>query len=363
MIKLKCNRQAEFMNKKITRILLKDIAAAAGCSQAAVSRALSTDILQQRLVSAETAQAVQQAARQLGYRPRSNSQRRAVGIVGVFIPPGRTILTLDLLNAITQEANKANTPIHCYNCADSKSFNHFMNNYADSCQVLGVLSYYPPDERDVPAFMSMAEKLRKNAAPLVVIHNNAPENFPAVTVKFDNYLGGKLAGEYLKSLNCREYFILGSSIPAANNQHDDYLQQRLMGCYNALSTSQQRSCQMLINNHGHSHEQIMNAIERFYRMVDWKQPEPIGIFCDNDRLALSLHSFLQYHNIAIGIQAKLVGYNDEEITQYVYPALTSVRQPFDEMGSIAMTKLLNLMKGKVERSELIRPKLIKRASA
>ena len=350
------------MQKKSSRILLKDIAEAAGCSQAAASRALSPDVLQKRLVSSETLQAVQQAARQLGYRPRSNRQRRAVGIVGVFIPAGRTVLTLDLLNAITQEANRACTPIHCYNCADSTSFNHFMNNYADSCQVLGVLSYYPPDEKDVPAFMNMAEKLRKNSAPLVVIHNNVPDNFPAVTVKFDNYYGGKLAGEYLKSLDCREYFILGSSIPVSHTQQD-YQQQRLMGCYNALNTQQQNICHMLINNQGHACDQQMDVIERFYRMVDWKHQSSVGIFCDHDRMALALHSFLQYHNISIGIQAKIIGYNDEEITQYVYPALTTIRQPFGKLGSIAMIKLINMMKGKSESSLLIKPSLVKRASA
>jgi LacI family transcriptional regulator len=350
------------MKNSSKRTLLKDIAREAGCSQAAASRALSSDILQNRLVSAETALLVQQAARKLDYRPRSNRQRRAVGIVGVFIPEGHTILTLDLLNAITRVANHANTPIHCYNCADSASFNHFISNYADRRQVLGALSYYPPDERDVPAFMNMFEKLRQNSAPLVVIHNNAPENFPAVTVKFDNYHGGKLAGDHLKNLNCREYFILGSSVPASYTTQD-YQQQRLMGCYNALNNQQQNICNMLINNQGQSCEQLQDMIERFYRMVDWKRQGSIGIFCDNDRLALTLHSFLQYHKIAIGSQAKIVGYNDEEITQYVYPALTTIRQPFAEMGNIAMTKLFNLMQGKSEKSQLIKPELVIRASA
>ncbi|MBE6379939.1 MAG: LacI family transcriptional regulator [Lentisphaerae bacterium] len=350
------------MKTDCKRVLLKDIAALAGCSLAAASRALSPDPLLNRLVSAETMQAVKNAAQQLAYRPRRSRQRRALGIVGVFIPQGNTILSLDLLNAITAVANQANTPIHCYSNADSASFNHFINNYADSHHALGVVSYYPPDERDVPAFMDMFDKLRQNSAPLVVIHNNAPDNFPAVTVKFDNYYGGKLAGEYLKSLDCREYYILGGSVPGVLNP-DDYLQQRLMGCYNALSSNLSTSCHMLINNQGQSFEHLQDVIGRFYRMVDWKCHGPVGIFCDNDRLALILHSFLQYHKTAVGSQAKIVGYNDEEISQYVYPPLTTVRQPFDELGKAAMLKLFNMMQGKSEKSLLIRPTLIKRSSA
>ena len=120
---------------------------------------------------------------------------------------------------------------------------------------------------------------------------------------------------------------------------------------------------MLINNQGQSFEHLQDVIERFHRMVDWKCHGPVGIFCDNDRLALILHSFLQYHKTAVGSQAKIVGYNDEEISQYVYPPLTTVRQPFDELGKAAMLKLFNMMQGKSEKSLLIRPTLIKRSSA
>ena len=47
---------------KKTRVLLKDIAREANCSTAAVSRALSADVQQQKLVAPDTFAAIMQAA-------------------------------------------------------------------------------------------------------------------------------------------------------------------------------------------------------------------------------------------------------------------------------------------------------------
>ena len=65
----------------------------------------------------------------------------------------------------------------------------------------------------------------------------------------------------------------------------------------------------------------------------------------------------------VGRQIKLVGYDDLEQTIHTYPRLTTIRQPFAEMGSLAVRKLFNLMKGYPEKSEILEPELIIRESS
>lgn len=345
------------MKKK--RVLLKDIAAEANCSLAAVSRALSRDIQQQRLVARDTFDTIMQAAERLEYSPQQKPQR-SLGTVGVFVPMGHSSLTLELLNGITQAANEVHTPLHCYNYQDGSGFTDFVNHHLSRHRTTGVLSYYPWDDTSLKAFLVMHKKLTEQNIPLVIIHNDAPENFHEISVKFDNYYGGKLAGRHLLDHKCREYFILGNIKNLNSSMH--YSFQRLQGCYNELTADPRNVCHMLTNNMGYSVDNKHGLIELLYKMVNWRQDGPVGIFCDNDRLATYLMTFLLSKQISIGTQAKIVGYNGESFTASMYPALTTVKQDFYKLGFTAMHKLFNIMRGKNESSLLIKPELIVRSS-
>ena len=97
------------------RITLKDVAAAANCSIAVASRALSTDNNQNKTVNANTALAVIKAAQDLDYIPQQrNVKSKPLGHVGVFIPENYSAQVLHLLAGISAEAEKYNTPIYYF---------------------------------------------------------------------------------------------------------------------------------------------------------------------------------------------------------------------------------------------------------
>lgn len=342
---------------KPKRITLAEVADAAGCSVAVASRALSTDLLQNRTVAEATAASVVAAARRLGYLPRrSFAHRRAVGVVGVFLPSSRSVMMLELMDTIAGAARKANTPIHLYANADAASFREFMQSYGDSSRSIGAIAYYPPDPGDVPDFLAMHEQLTRRGAPLVLVHNNAPEDFPAVQVRIDNFHGGVLAGEYLASQKCREFLALGVE--------SDYRYQRIEG-FRSYLAERGRSVALLLRGAGFNdwdmerHLQVARQVER---MIDWQTPDPVGIFADNGLLALFLHNYFQSRGVAVGRKLRIVGYDDEIFAETAYPALTAIRQPFREMGEVAMRKLFNLMKGGRETGTVLKPELIVRDS-
>ena len=342
---------------KRKRITLSEVASAAGCSVAVASRALSTDLLQNRTVAEATAASVVAAARKLGYFPhRSFAHRRAVGVVGVFLPASRSEMMLELMDGVTAAARKANTPVHIYTNASAASFREFMQCYGDSSRSIGAIGYYPPAACNVPDFLAMHEQLDKRGAPLVIVHNNAPENFPAPQVRIDNFHAGVLAGEYLAGLRCREYLALGTD--------KGYRYQRIEGFRSSLAQCGRGAAVLLggADEGDLDMEKSLLLARQIERMIDWQAPEPVGIFADSGLLALFMHNYFQSRGIAVGRRLRLVGCDDETFSEAAYPALTSIRQPFREMGEVAMRKLFNLMKGGCETSTVLKPELIVRGT-
>ena len=163
-----------------------------------------------------------------------------------------------------------------------------------------------------------------------------------------------LAGEYLGAMDLREYFAIVWPRP-------DYRHDRMYGFCGALEKLDKNATVFWGN--ADNYDQLLVSLERIWRMVDWNRPEPVGIFCDSDNTALTVNGYFQSHGIVVGRQIKLVGYDDLEQTLHTYPRLTTIRQPFAEMGSLAVRKLFNLMKGYPEKSEILEPELIIRESS
>ncbi len=337
--------------KKNKRITLQEISAVSGYSVAVVSRALSSDISQNRTVAAETAANIVAAARKLGWSPRrSIAGRKSLGAVGVFVPPSTMDLLQEFLAAVNNVARQSDTPIYCYNSADAGSFRQFWENHGSNSRSIGAVSYFPPDKSDEPAFMEMYKKFCKRDAPLVIVHNNAPEDFPAVSVKIDNFYGGKLAGEHLAELNCKENYLFGFGTAR-------YRYERLQGCSEVLNSKH-----ILYNIIVRDQELDDCSVKQLERLTDWDSPEPVGVFVDGMYSALKVHNYFQSKGVEIGKKLKIISYDDSIWMECAYPAISAIRQPFAAMGETAMKKLFNMMRGYKETTEYIKPELIIRAS-
>lgn len=69
--------------------------------------------------------------------------------------------------------------------------------------------------------------------------------------------------------------------------------------------------------------------------------------------------------VRIPADMAVLGYDDMDIAQYVYPALTTIRQPFEEMGRTAVECLLGTMDKSRRDTEniVVKPELVVRKSA
>jgi LacI family transcriptional regulator len=70
-------------------------------------------------------------------------------------------------------------------------------------------------------------------------------------------------------------------------------------------------------------------------LLDSARPMPTAIFAHNDLLALGALAVMRERGITCPDQISVIGYNDSPQVDRVRPALTSVRQPAEEIGRMA----------------------------
>ncbi|MHC0552865.1 substrate-binding domain-containing protein [Salinicoccus sp. CNSTN-B1] len=71
---------------------------------------------------------------------------------------------------------------------------------------------------------------------------------------------------------------------------------------------------------------------------------------------------LQSLDIMVPDSVKVIGYDNLDFSEYVYPSLTTIRQPIYELGRNAFRMLMDINKGKPVPSQVLDVELIKRQS-
>lgn len=73
---------------------------------------------------------------------------------------------------------------------------------------------------------------------------------------------------------------------------------------------------------------------------------PTAVVCANDELALGVHRAAQLAGWRIPSDLSIVGFDDSQSSRVVTPALTTIRQPIEEMASAAFRLLLDVVEGR-----------------
>ncbi|WP_151482019.1 LacI family DNA-binding transcriptional regulator [Streptomyces albicerus] len=171
--------------------------------------------------------------------------------------------------------------------------------------------------------------------PLVVID---PINLPradVVSVGATNWIGGRSATEHLIELGHRRIAFLGGRATATCNQ------ARLHGYLAAMSNAGLPvDPQLVIDGefvHEHGHDQGLELL----RMAE----PPTAVFAANDSIAAGLLKAAHQCGLSVPGELSIVGFDDTYPAQYADPPLTTVRQPLQDMGRLALRTLLRLGAG------------------
>jgi len=81
-----------------------------------------------------------------------------------------------------------------------------------------------------------------------------------------------------------------------------------------------------------------------HRLLALDEP-PTAIFASNDNMAVGALRAAAERNLRVPADLSVVGFDDSELARVVTPNLTTVRQPLEEMGRMAVSLLTRLIDG------------------
>jgi DNA-binding LacI/PurR family transcriptional regulator len=309
-------------------VSIKDIARAAKVSHPTVSRALSNS----PLVKGETAKRIRQIAASLGYRPsaiaRSLATKRTKTI-GVVVTSIADPFIADVVSGVEEAAND-----HGYSVFLANS------NANPDREVRVVHSFH---ERRVDGILVTASRvgalyvplLSQLKVPIVLINNQHPDETDEFiySVTIDNIKASHEVMRHLIGLGHKRIAYIGDR---GGFQSDI---ERLAGYRQALAFAGYLFLPELVV---HGDGKPAGGGQAMEQLLALRNP-PTAVFCYNDMSALGALRALHRHGIKVPEDLSLVGFDDLAIASYTSPLLTTVSQPKQQMGRMAMEIMIKLL--------------------
>ncbi|MFC9509143.1 LacI family DNA-binding transcriptional regulator [Streptomyces sp. NPDC057002] len=331
------------MARGSTRPTSRDVAQAAGVSQAAVSLVLG-DKWRGR-VSEATAERVREAARDLGYRPNLAARNLRLG---------RTRTVLLVVPALTTE--------------------FFAGVYTGAARVaaehgFGVVLYPSPEgvgpARDpfasaqaaldgVIASSMAADALtaiRGDQLPLVMLDSDPEGSLGAATVNLDIADGVRQVAEHLLSLGHRRFLHLAADVPSWTFEARA---RELASRLSDVPGTSVRTTRAPIS--------IEGAVTATEAALSLRGPRPTALVCDDDKLAAGAYKAIRRLGLRVPDDVSVTGLDDLALATAIDPELTTVRLDAELFGERGMRALLAVMEGRAPEGGDIPVQLVIRGS-
>lgn len=323
---------------------MSDVADRAGVSHQTVSRVLNSPAL----VRPETRERVLTAIAELGYRRNMSARALATSrtqLIGV-VTPGVTLFgPSHTTTAIENAARAAGYATTTAAIQDATASPHEVLEFFVSLGVDGIIVVAPTIET-AEAAHGLA-----GTVPVVVIAADLPSPGPLHVVAIDHEQGARDATAHLIAHGHRHI----AHVAGPPNWFD--ARARVEGWRDQLVEAGLPVPELIAG--GWDAGPGYSAARR---LLD--QPErPTAVFAANDHLALGMMRAFHESGVRIPDDIAVVGYDDVAGSDYYEPPLTTVRQPFQEVGRQAMSTLLAVLAGNPLENAPILPELVVRASS
>ncbi len=324
--------------RRSKRATIRDIADLAGVSVATVSRVLND----RPDVAPETRDAVLQLIRAHSFTTNRSARGLSAGrtgLVGLTLP----VVHADYFGRIASGAAEAlyEQDMRIVLCPtlhehdrEVTLLDRLMHGTTDGAIVL-----LPSESSDE------LKALKVHGYPFVVVDPREPLDEGIAAVSAAHWSGAKAATDHLLKLGHRRIAtITGPAGWAAN-------QERLSGYRAALGSAGILPVDELVVESDFLAEGGGAAAAALLDLAD----PPTAIFAFNDNMAVGALQVARARGLRLPEELSIIGFDDSERAAIVTPALTSVRQPLEEMGRIGVSLLTRLIEG--QRVEALRVEL------
>lgn len=319
------------MTRKLT---IDDIARLAGVSKATVSRVLN----RKPDVDPTTRERVLRIVEEEGFVPSITASGLAVGrtrLIGVLVPSLAQHFITGVIQGIAELIERTPYELVLYSmnaAAGEQGRTNIIDHILATRLTSGLLAVFPGSSSG--PLVHYVPKLQRNHFPVVLI-DDYEEWLSVPSVTADNYNGALEAVRHLIKLGHRR-------IAHIQGPHTVFgARERYRGYCQAMQEAGLPIDPALVQEGDFNAVNGRAIANRFFAMPC--EERPTAIFAANDITAYGVLSAAEEQGIDIPNDVALVGFDDIAPSAHVRPALTTVKQPFYEMGQQSLAILLSIL--------------------
>jgi DNA-binding LacI/PurR family transcriptional regulator len=262
----------------------------------------------------------------LGYVPKAEAAARARkdhGRIGVLAPFFTLPSFVERLRGVANALDDSPYELAIYNVDSSARRDGYLASLPVTRRLDGLIIMALPFDQ------AAALRLANHQLETVLIEFSQE---PFTNIRIDDRAGGQMAADYLLQRRHRRCAFVGDAdLPDFAIHTSDW---RLEGYREALAAAGVILSDEHVALAPHSRE---NARLLAHRLLDLPEP-PTAIFAASDNQALGVLKAARERRLSVPKELAVIGFDDVDIADYV--GLTTIRQPLEESGRVAVDLLL-----------------------
>ncbi|HEX6480192.1 MAG TPA: LacI family DNA-binding transcriptional regulator [Ktedonobacteraceae bacterium] len=314
------------MRKKST---IDDIARLAGVSRTTISRVLN----HKPDVDPATRERILRIIEEQNFVPSTTASGLAGGrsrLIGMLIPAWAWWMMSDLAPGIIEYIKQTPYELVLYSINDEdieRDRSEVINRLLATQLTAGLLAIYPDRASQ------HLTRLYKQGFPVVIIDDQEVQVTPWVGV--DNTAGAYTAVRHLIGLGHRRIaHILGPAPYLVSKDRYDGYRQAL------LEEGIEPEPELVLEGDFLPQSGRAGA-EKLFELP--AERRPTAIFASSDQMAYGVLAAAEAHGLSVPGDIAVVGFDDDAPSAHTHPALTTVRQPYFEMGQRGIELLLSML--------------------
>lgn len=326
---------------------MKDVAKLAKVSTSTVSHVINKD----RFVSEEVASKVHEAIKQLNYAPSALARSLKVKqtkTIGMIVTASSNPFYAEVVTGVEQSCyERGYSLVLCNTAEDSNRFNHNIETLLQK-RVDGLIMMCTEGHQLEPDLLN-----RYPAIPIVMMDWSPFEQRHDV-IQDNSLIGGQLACQYLISKgHTKIACIAGPADKATALQRLEGFRIAMQQANLNIQNGFEQYCKFEFEG-GKIAMQALLALSN----------RPTAVFAGNDAIAVGVYQAIFEANLTIPNDISVIGYDDIALSSYMTPPLTTIHQPKDALGELAVDALLHRIAHPDRKGQILSltPELVERMS-
>ncbi len=326
---------------------MKDVARLAGVSTSTVSHVINKD----RFVSEAIREKVDAAIKSLNYAPSALARSLKLNqthTIGMLITASSNPFYSELVRGVERSCfERGYSLVLCNTEGDEQRMNRnletLMQKRVDGLLLLCTETYLPS-----------AEIMNRYPSIPTVMMDWAPFEGESDVIQDNSLLGGEMATQHLIDNGYTRIACI------AGSQDKTPARLRLEGYRRAMRSA---GLEILPGYEIIGDFEFQGGFTAMNSLLALDNP-PHAVFTGNDAMAVGAYHALYQAGLQVPKDMAVVGYDDIELARYMAPPLTTIHQPKDELGELAVDVLIHRMAqpGLEQQRLLLTPELVVRGS-